>query len=714
MTRPNRSIGCAALLAILVSLASVSARAGEDQSASKETERKLIETLRSSSPAEKAIACKQLAIHGTADAVPELAGLLADEQLASWARIALEAIPDAAANEALRKATQSLKGRLLIGVINSIGVRRDAGAVDQLTVHLQDQDAAVAAAAAVALGHIGNASATKTLRQALPTAAAGALRSAVAEGCILCAERRMAEGKMKEAAEIYDEVRRADVPKPRILEATRGAILARASDGIPLLIEQLNSPDKRLFQIGLSAARELGGHDVAEALAAELARTTPERAALLLRALADRNERVVPSAVLAAAKRGPKLVRVAAIGFLGRSADASSLSALLEIAGEADDELAQAAKTSLASLPGEKVDAAIAERLAKADEKTLPVLIELIGQRRIDATEALVRLLDHPNPAIRRAALTALGETIGPKRLSVLISQVVAPKNPVDAEVAQRALGAACVRMPDRDACAAELAAAMPRASASTKVRLLEILGAVGGATALETIAAAVKGNDPDLTDTGSRLLGEWMTVDAAPVLLDLAKHSPNEKYKSRAMRGYIRLARQFVMPDRQRAEMCAAALEATDRPAEQKLVLAVLERYPSDATLRVAAKATETPALKEDAKRAVLAISQKLPGGSPDVGKLLSQVGAETLKIEIIKAEYGAGTTQKDVTDAIKRQVRGLSLIGLSAATYNESFGGDPVPGIPKQLKIQYRINGKSGEASFAENAVIMLPVPK
>jgi hypothetical protein len=28
--------------------------------------------------------------------------------------------------------------------------------------------------------------------------------------------------------------------------------------------------------------------------------------------------------------------------------------------------------------------------------------------------------------------------------------------------------------------------------------------------------------------------------------------------------------------------------------------------------------------------------------------------------------------------------------------------------------LKVQYRINGKPGEASFAENAVIMLPMPK
>ena len=110
---------------------------------------------------------------------------------------------------------ESLKGRLLVGTINSIGVRRDAGAVEPLTGHLKDQDADVASAAAVALGRIGNAAATKALRESLAGAPAK-VRSAVAEGCILCAERLLADGKDSEAAEIYDEVRKADVPKQKV------------------------------------------------------------------------------------------------------------------------------------------------------------------------------------------------------------------------------------------------------------------------------------------------------------------------------------------------------------------------------------------------------------------------------------------------------------------------------------------------------------------
>ena len=42
--------------------------------------------------ADKAMACKRLAVYGSEKAVPELAKLLTDPELASWTQIALEAI----------------------------------------------------------------------------------------------------------------------------------------------------------------------------------------------------------------------------------------------------------------------------------------------------------------------------------------------------------------------------------------------------------------------------------------------------------------------------------------------------------------------------------------------------------------------------------------------------------------------------------------------
>jgi hypothetical protein len=88
-------------------------------------EKKLLAVLQSDAPAaQKAITCKELAIYGSSAAVPELAKLLPNPQLSSWARIPLEVIPASESDDALRSAAESLQGQLLVGVINSIGVRR--------------------------------------------------------------------------------------------------------------------------------------------------------------------------------------------------------------------------------------------------------------------------------------------------------------------------------------------------------------------------------------------------------------------------------------------------------------------------------------------------------------------------------------------------------------------------------------------------------------
>jgi HEAT repeat protein len=720
MKRSLRSAGFAAGLLLGYGLVlSVVPRAAVaqvpiDPAAVQAKERVLIEVLKSGAPPAKAMACKQLAVFGSAAAVPHLAPLLADERLASWARIALEVIPGPEADAALRTASQSLTGRLLIGTIHSIGVRRDGKAVEILSGRLKDADEEVASAAALALGRIGSDQSTSVLKQSL-SSAQDLVQSSVAEGCVLCAERLLADGKGDESARLYDEVRQTrGLPKQRVLEATRGAILARKTGGIPLLVEQLRSTDEALFRLGLTVARELPGREVARAIADEVAVASPDRASLVLRALGDRTDAFVSPEILRAASSGPKPVRLAALALVGRWGDTASVPVLLAAAIEDDAKLAETARVALTQLKGEKIDAEIAARLDKAQGKQLKILVELVGQRRISATPALLATLEHSDGSVRQAALASLGATVGAEGLPVLIAHVVQPKHPEDAEAAQKALKAASVRMPQREACAAQLAAALPKSNTATQGVLLETLASVGGAKALATVAAAANGNQPELQDTASRLLGEWMTADAAPDLLALAKSAKEEKYRVRALRGYLRIVRQFVLPIEQRAKMCAEALEVAHREAEQELTWTALERFASPQMLKVVVQAGKNPKYQDRSRRAAAAIARKLDAKSPEVAELLSQAGIEPVTVEILKAEYGAGDKQRDVTDILRKQVRNLPFVSLPGANYNASFGGDPAPNQVKRLKIQYRINGRSGEATFRENAAIELPIPK
>ncbi len=107
------------------------------------------------SPGCKNFVCKKLMLLGGPESVPALARLIGDdENVAVLGRYALERMPHAEAGAALRDALGRTKGRVLIGVINSLGVREDEQAAATLTRLLDDKDEGVAAAAAAALDNI--------------------------------------------------------------------------------------------------------------------------------------------------------------------------------------------------------------------------------------------------------------------------------------------------------------------------------------------------------------------------------------------------------------------------------------------------------------------------------------------------------------------------------------------------------------------------------
>ena len=682
--------------------------------ASNDVETKMIAVLRSdANQSEKAIACKLLAVHGSPNSVPDLAKLLANPQLASWSRIALEAIPGSQADQALLKAMGELEGNLLVGVINSIGVRRMGSARPALEKLLENPNREVGAAAAVALGHLGDIKAFASLSNALKSPSKK-IRSAAAEACILLAESSDEKGNPTKAIEIYDLVRTSELPKQRRIEATRGAILARNEKGVPLLIQQLRSSDQAFFQLGLTLIREYDGKEINQPISDELPKAMADRAALIIQAVSDRDDAFFVSTILKGLESQVKTVQLSAIDALSRRGDERCIDPLLKIGLGSDAELAAAAKNTLGIVRGKTIDEGILKRLDNKKSDSFGLLIELVGKRRLRAPQILIATLKNEDPIIRHAAIVALGETVIQSELGILIDLTTKDPQPDDTDVARKALRAASVRMPDRDACATQLSHALGRSPTEIKVSLLEIISEVGGPIALKTIGRAANSKDESLQDAGSRLLGKWNSLAAAPVLLELAKTSPERKYQIRALRGYLGLARKFDMPNKERASMCRRAMEAASRPEEMKLALNVIQIRPSQEGYQVAVDAMEREAIRAEALQAALAISQKLGGNKVDLSKLIADANFKKVKLEIVKAEYGAGSKIRDVTEIVKKHAGDFPLVMLPSKQFNTCFGGDPAPGVVKQLKIRYRMNGKIGSATFSENSPIILSMPK
>ncbi len=175
----------------------------------------------------KQFVCEQLSIIGAGEEVPTLAKLLTDEKLSDAARIALERIPDSAADAVLRDALGKTKGKTLVGVINSLGVRRNNESVGVLIKLISDPDDAVAGAACAALGKIGGPEAVSALARAR-SKASPRLRPTVVDALLRCAERSLREGKKDEATAIYRDLSAPGEARHVREAASRGLESARA------------------------------------------------------------------------------------------------------------------------------------------------------------------------------------------------------------------------------------------------------------------------------------------------------------------------------------------------------------------------------------------------------------------------------------------------------------------------------------------------------
>lgn len=623
--------------------------AADSKESAAEKQRRLIAILKSDAPPQdKAIPCKQLAIYGNKDAVPALAPLLADKDLASWARIALEAIPGPEADAALRDAVPKLKGLLLIGTINSIGVRRDAKAVPVLTIKLNDGDVAVVAAAAAALGKISGKEAAKVLSQSLASAGKQTL-PAIAEGSILCAERFLADGKYADATRLYDAVRKADVPKQRWLEATRGAILARQSDGLPLLLEQLRSPERAEFGMALRTARELKGREVTEAIGAELDRAGSDREVMLLLALSDRNDAAVLPKLLQVAARGSKPVRVATVGLLDRFGDVSAVPVLLAAAADADAELAAPAKATLTRMEGKPVDAALLSRLPQSSGKTRQVLIELAALRRIEgAMPAVVTSVNDPDPGIRRASLSTLSTLGTEQQVGELVRQLAKAQTPADREAIEGALTGICGRTGTKS-----LPQVLPLAKDSNselRIIALRALATIGGRDALAAVTSALEDREESVQDEAVGVLATWPNnwpedSTVAEPLLGLVKSGKKRSYQVQGVRGYllhVQENKKLSNPDKLKA--IDELLPLLKQPPEKRLAVSALGSIPAAKTLDTLATLAEDPAVTEEACLALVTVTttKGLQGVNKDARRKALQTVLDKSKNEATRKKAG------------------------------------------------------------------------
>ncbi len=562
---------------------------------------------KTSLPAKRFI-CKQLRMLGTEAHAPTLVKMLDDPKTAEMARQTLEAIPGDASLQALRNALGKLKGTARMGVVNSLGVRRDETSVPPITKLARSEDAALANAALEALGRIATPQAAEALEQLAPHAPDPVRKR---EALLLCAQRLAADGHRDAAARIYRGMLDDQFPVSADMGMLAGLVAADPEGGAELLLTAIRSADERAARQAAQLTHRIPGRELTARLAALLQHLPPPRHTLVVDVLAERGDPAAASAVAKLMDSKHEAVRAAAIRAMGQLGDAESVARLVALAANEGGAVQAAARQALSRLTADGADAKLIAQTANAKpEVRVEAIRALAARRTTEAVPTLLQAADQAEEPVRVAALSALGALAGADSYGDLVQLLVKAPSPSAMRAAEKAIEAVGERLKAQQR-VEPVIAALKTADSAAQRALLRLLARFGGRKALEAVRAGLDHENAAVRDAAVRALVRWPAPSAAADVLTLAREAEDEKHRLLALRGYLRFAQDAK--DGTRLKMLDNVRGLARTADAKKLLLASLADVADAGALDVALSFLDAPAVKAEAAMAALKIGKAI-----------------------------------------------------------------------------------------------------
>ncbi len=581
--------------------------------------------------------CRQLSLIGTAASTQVLGQLLLDKELSDMARYALERIDAPEATAQLRLGLAKTTGTMKVGIINSLGQRRDSLSKSELIKLLGSSDQDVAMAAARALGNIGGADAAQALSQA-QAKAAGPLRRTIVDAYLSCAELALDAGHNAEALAIYQKLYTSGESRRVRIAALGGLIAAGSPNSENLVVQAVKSKDNVMQAAALSLVRDMKNPTLTGQLTRALGQLNAMGQVALIGALADRGDKAAQPAVVKCTGIPEVAVRVAALEALAKLGDAATVPLLAQKAASDNSEEKNAARQTLNTLPGAGVNAKMIALLDSSSPDVQAVLLSSLAVR--GASEAVPNMLQKAKDAdstVRKAAMQALGDLADEKDMPKLVDLILTCTTQDLAGAEKMALNV-IRRMQDKNAGTGAVLAGMGKTKdTNVKNALLRLVGRMGTDLGLLSVQAALQ--EADTRDTAIRVLSDWPNDKPAQDLRKVAQDSSDLRQSILATRGYISLiGKNAKRPEKQTLQMYDDAMQLAQRIDEKRLVLAGIAKLKSVEALHKVAGYLDDPSLQQEAASAAVKIAESFKGKNktqvkPVMEKVLQVARSKSVK---------------------------------------------------------------------------------
>ncbi|MCU0874417.1 MAG: HEAT repeat domain-containing protein, partial [Pirellulaceae bacterium] len=591
--------------------------------------------------------CRWLAVVGSADCVPAVAELLSDADLSHPARMALEPLAQPAAAAALRDALAKVKGKQLLGVISSIGTRRDAQSVSVLRGLTGDTEATIAGAAITALGEIGTEEAARALDSLqVPTA----LTRTLARAKIAAANRLAAAGKTDAAAGVYQALLQPQQPEAIRVAALKGLLgTLPPAEAVRQFVDVIQGDDAALRTAALAAYVGSSNRALKDAVAAALPAMKPAGQLVLLGILSGEADVAARPVVLKVVEAGEVDVRVAALECLALHGEAADVALVVKLAQSEPASLAEAARRVLPRMGKPGVNEALVRLIESGQAGDRAVVLAALAARRVEsALPTLARLAGDADTALATEAARALGVLGNNGQLGALAAVLIRTDNAELRGAAAEAVKSICSRAEDKPAAAKPLLAALSQArTPAARIVMLQQLVFTRGDEALNAVRRATQDADASVAEAAVRALIAWPEASAAPSLIELAKTTDKASFAVLALRdGCLRLANQKDLPLAQRLSIYRSVLETAKRAEEKRQAIAGLADLPALGALELLQAAARDAELKNDATTATIRLARQL-------GAVYNQQALAAL--EAIKAQSDSDDVKRQADEAIK-----------------------------------------------------------
>ncbi len=581
-------------------------------------------------PAEKEDACRRLKLIGTAQAVPALATLLADEHLYQAACDVLEVMPYAEAGEALRASLKTTSGKPKAGAIYALGECRYRAAMPDLASLLSDPDPMLAIAAANALGRMGDGEAVVALRKAMPPAfdpVRSPLRNAMVDALLQCAVQLIDEGDRVRAAALFDQFSQRKEKEQVRTAAAAGLFRVAGDRTLALLAAGMAGNDVSRQLAALQLARDVQDPTATGTFTNLLTKASPAMQIALLGMLQQRGDAAAAPAVLALGHSPDLAVRLAAIAALETLGDPTAIPFLADAATLPDATEQKAARQALIELHRGPIGDAMVAQLVIADPNVQVELIRALTARKDNsAAPQLLELARTNTGSARRAALRGLEQFAAEADLPAVVQLMMQAVDAAARTEVRSVLEALAERTTDgKNLDVTPIVSGLVDGRTETRIALLEVSACFVNAGVRAGLRSGLKDPEAQIRDAAARAICHSRDVELMPDQLKLARHAGESNLRALALEGYIRLAgdgeRLNVTPQ-QRVVLLKPALVLAARVEDKRLLLAVLAGIAHPDALELVEQISKDATVKAEAEIAWLQIASALVTSQPSLAE--------------------------------------------------------------------------------------------